>query len=169
MSSGHLTAHHHTEAMKRELQRLLADPRVKKLLDQRPKVDFSHEMPLTGGSTVAWGTFFLDPSLKQRFTVGHRTGMDLSGPVLRHEVVEKVLRRVFGMTYDRAHAFATLAERLVVEADGMKWGPYKNVMESIVRRDEHERPKTLPRGYDLGPLRASGAIKGLRGVTRRVA
>lgn len=169
MSAGHRTQYRHSEAVVRELRRLLADPRVKKLVDGRVKVDFSHEMPLTGGSTVAWGTFFLDPRLKKRFTVGNKAGMDLSGPVLRHEVVEKALRMVFGMGYDRAHILATCAERLVVESAGMKWGPYKDAMESIVRRDEHERPAALPKGYDTGPLRASRGLKSLRGLTKQAA
>ena len=164
MSAGHRTETRHSEAMLRELKRLLADPRVKKLINSPYRVDFKHEMPLTGGSTVAWGTFFLDPKLKKRFTVGSKANLELWKPVLRHEVVEKALRIVFGMGYDRAHAFATLAERLVVEGMGIDWPAYKRAMASIVRRDEHERPKSLPAGYDYGPLRASRGLKSLKGL-----
>jgi hypothetical protein len=140
----------------------MADKRVQKLVNGPVRVDFSHEMPLTGGSTVKWGTFFLDPRLKESYRVGKKAKMDLAEPVLRHEVVEKALRTIFGMGYDRAHTLATCAERLVVEARGMDWGDYKRVMEHIVRRDEHERPKSLPKGYDYTPMRESH-IRGLSG------
>lgn len=166
MSAGHHTDHRHSDDLERELRRLLADPKVKKLLKRPYKVDFSHPMPLTGGSTVAWERFFLDPSLKRRFTVGARRNADLSGPVLEHEVVEKALRMVFGMSYDRAHRFATLAEKHVVVGMGLDWEAYKRVMAKIVRQDEHERPKSMPKGYDYGPLRESRGIKALKGLRR---
>lgn len=164
MSAGNHTHPEHSDAQIRELKRLLADARVKKLLATQYRVNFSHPMPLTGGSTVEWGTFFLDPKLKRWFTVGKKADQDLAPSVLRHEVVEKALRQVFGMSYDRAHLFATVAERLEVERMGMNWGAYKRVMEGIVRTDEHERPKALPQGFDYGPLRASRGLKSLKGL-----
>lgn len=166
MSAGHHTSERHSVAMKRELAGLLADPMVKKLVEGPIKVDFSHKMPLTGGSSVKWGQFYLDPRLKERFTVGNKANQDLSKPVLRHEVVEKALRQVFGFSYDRAHAFATLAERLVVEAMGMSWAAYKAVMASIVRRDEKQQPKSFPAGFDFGPFRESRGLKSLRWINR---
>lgn len=169
MSAGHHTAHRHSEQLARELERVLSDKRVIEYLKRPHRVDFSHQMPLTGGSSVDGRVYFLDPRLKRKYTVGTKAGQDLSGPVLRHEMVEKALRAVFGLSYARAHALATCAERFAVEAMGLSWAAYKNVMESIVRRDEHERPKTLPREYDLGPLRASGGLKSLRGLTRKAA
>lgn len=162
MSAGHQIKHEHSTAQIAELKRLLADARVKKLLASSIRVDVSREMPLTGGSTVKWGTFFLDPKLKNTFTVGKKHGVDLSRPVLRHEMVEKALRMVFGMAYARAHLFATVAERLMVEAMGLDWGSYKRVMGGIVRRDEHEHPKSLPKDYDRGPLRESRGLKSLK-------
>lgn len=169
MSAGHHTTHQHSASLVRELKRLLADSRVKKLVDGPIRVSFSHEMPLTGGSTAAWGTFFLDPRLKQRFRVGNRSEVDLSGPVLRHEVVEKALRAVLGMSYDRAHALATAAERLLVEAMGLEWGAYKRVMAAIVRSDEREHPKSMPKGFDYGPLRESRNLKSLKWLRKRAA
>lgn len=157
VSSGHSTTYRHSETLVRELKRLLADERVKKLISGPIKVSFDHEMPLTGGSTVKWGTFFLDPKLKE-------AGEKFWEPVLRHEVVEKALREVFGMGYDRAHTLATCAEHEKVGEMGLNWRDYKNTMESIVRRDEHERPKSLPKDYDYGPLRASRGVKSLHGL-----
>lgn len=162
MSAGHHTDHHPTPALRRELSHLLADKRVHKLLRAPYRVDFSHEMPLTGGSTTHWGVFFLDPKLKRRFTVGKHAGQDLSKPVLRHEVVEKALREVFRMSYGRAHQLATLAERLVVDEMGLDWAAYKRVMASIVRRDENEHPKSMPKDFDYGPVRESRGVKHLR-------
>lgn len=164
MSAGHRTGHKQSTDFVREYERLMADPRVVKYLARSARTDLSHEMPLTGGSTIDGRTYFLDPKLKRRYDVGKKKGQDLSAPVLRHERVEKALRDVLGMSYDRAHAFATHAEKQVVEGRGMDWTIYKDVMESIVRRDERERPKSLPAGYDYGPLRASGGLKSLRGL-----
>src|SRR5215469_3980594 len=100
MSAGHHVYHKHSDALLRELSRLMDDPRVKRLIEGPVKVDFSHQMPLTGGSTVEWGTFFLDPRLKRTYTVGKKRDVSLSEPVLVHEVVEKALRQVLGMGYD---------------------------------------------------------------------
>lgn len=167
MSAGHHTHPEHSDAQKRELKRLLADSRVKKLLATPYRVNLSHEMPLTGGSTVEWGTFFLDPKLKKHFAVGNRADQDLAPFVLRHEVVEKALRKVFGMSYDRAHLFATMAEMDEVEKSRLNWEAYKRVMMSLDRKDERERPKSLPKGYDYGPLRASRGLKSLKGLRER--
>lgn len=166
MSAGHQTEHHESAALGQELARLLADARVKKLMQRAYRVDFSHPMPLTGGSTVTWDRFFLDPRLKQRFSVGQRRDVDLSEPVLRHEVVEKALRQVLGMSYDRAHVLATLAERQVVKAMKLDWNAYKRVMSQIVRRDESERPKSMPKDFDYGPVRASRGLKSLKWLQR---
>lgn len=168
MSAGHHVHHEHSQADLRELKKLLADSRVKKLLASSVRVDLSHQMPLTGGSTVAWGTFFLDPKLKETFTVGEKRDVSLRKPVLRHEMVEKALRQVFRMGYDRAHRLATIAERLVVEEMDLNWGAYKRVMARIVRADEHERPNSMPHDYDYGPLRASRDVKSL-GRLRKAA
>jgi hypothetical protein len=168
MSAGHRTHHDHSDSQIRELKRLLADERVKKLIKTPYRVDLSHQMPLTGGSTVQWGKFFLDPKLKKTFMIGKKANQDLSPPVLRHEVVEKALRQVFGMSYDRAHIMATVAERLEVEKMGLDWETYKRTMESIVRKDEHEHPKSLPKDYDTGPLRASRGVKSLKWLQKAV-
>jgi hypothetical protein len=83
--------------------------------------------------------------------------------------VEKALRTIFRMGYDRAHTLATAAERLVVESMGLNWAAYKRVIGSLVRRDEHERPKMLPKGFDYVPLRESRGLKSLRGLKEEAA
>ena len=169
MSAGHHSHHRPSDTLDAELKRLMGDSRVKKLLARPYKVDFSYEMPLTGGSSDTWGTFYLDPGLKGRFRVGKERNVEVWRAVLEHEVVEKALRMVFGMAYDRAHRLATTAEHHVVTDMGLDWEAYKALMERIVRRDERERPTVMPKGFDFGPLHASRGIKALKGLKARAA
>lgn len=134
--------------LERELKELLAKPEVKKYLNRRFNVDRRHDIPLTGGSNVDGSVYYLDRRLPGQFVV----------PVLEHERVEKALRSVLNMTYDRAHRLATVAEKLKVESLDMDWATYKRRVAKVVRRDEHEDGEDIPKDLDLGPYRGSNAL-----------
>jgi hypothetical protein len=148
MSAGH--RHTRGTADEVELERILALPKVKAYLARPYRVVF-HPMILTGGSSVDGRTYFLDPRLKEKYTVGEKRDQDLAPFVLTHERYEKAFREVLGMNYSRGHLFATMVEKREVKAAGLEWSPYKNVMESIVRTDEEERP-SFPKGFDHVPV-----------------
>ena len=152
MSSGH--SHHFTasEALAKELKKLLDDPKAKAYLSRKYTVE-ERPMPLTGGSSLDGRTYYLDPSLAKPVKIGTRT-VDLRPFVLSHERTEKVLRDLFGMSYNRAHELATMAEHQKVTAAGISWNLYKRTVAKPVRQDEKERV-TLPKNFDMGPLRSS--------------
>jgi hypothetical protein len=73
--------------------------------------------------------------------------------VLWHERVEKALRDVHRMTYDRAHQIATTAERALVESRGLNWEEYKREIGKVVRHDETEPMRNLPKDLDMEPMK----------------
>jgi hypothetical protein len=160
MSAGHHRHHAHTPELIAEYHKLVKDPRIKAYLARPYRVDTSHPMPLTGGSTTDGRVYFADPRLAKS---------DLLVFVLWHERTEKAFRAVLGMAYARAHALATVGERSKVEESGRSWPAYKREVASVVRRSEHERPAAMPKGYDYGPLRESGGVKSLAWLRRRAA
>jgi len=128
MSAGHRNKQIHSDTDRRELRSLLSDKDVKAYLTKPYTVDTSKHIPLTGGSNIAGNKYYIDRSVPKR----------LQHYILWHERVEKALRAVKGMSYDRAHTLATLAEKIKVEAHGHNWIKYKDECESLVRKDEKE-------------------------------
>lgn len=151
MSAGH--RHPHTESQHRalvaECLKLVQDPQIVRYMKQDWVADYKHEMPLTGGSSIDGRTYYVDPDVPQEYRKY----------VLWHERIEKVLRAVKSMSYDRSHRLATAAERAAVVADGKDWEAYKKAIGRIVRLDEGQGPQKLPRHFDLGPLRESGMMR----------
>lgn len=151
MSSGHHHKTLHHPDLIAEVERLLKDKSVHKYIEDMNDigaVDYKHKIPLTGGSSKDGRTYYLDRDVPQK----------LRQFVLWHERVEKALRTVKGMSYDRAHNLATAAERMNVEESGRDWTAYKREIAGIVRANEKEAPHKMPAGFDTGPYRESNSM-----------
>lgn len=146
MSSGHHHQHSHTKELCNEVTELLAQPDVRAFMKRPYTVSFSRKIPLTGGSNIRGDVYYIDsdvPAVLRSF-------------ILWHERVEKALRQVLEMSYDRAHVLATCAEHMRVEEAGKSWEDYKKRTSLIVRENEKRRPLPLPAGFDYEPMRVSG-------------
>jgi hypothetical protein len=55
------------------------------------------------------------------------------------------------MRYDRAHELATVGEHLEINAAKQNWTAYKNQIGRVVRQDEKQGSKKLPKDFDHGP------------------
>ncbi len=148
MSSGHHHKTLHHPDIIAEVEHLLEDPKVFNYLRRPYTVITTGKIPLTGGSSTDGRRYYLDRDLPKRF----RT------TVLWHERVEKALRVVKGMSYDRAHNLATAAERMKVEESGKDWNAYKREIGAIVRANEKEAPHKMPAGFDTGPYKESNSM-----------
>lgn len=140
MSAGHRHHQEHTDALKKETKHLLEDANIKQYMAKPYVTDFSKKIPLTGGSNVAGDKYFVDADVPSR----------LRKYIMVHERVEKALRDVRKMRYDNAHKYATCAERMAVEKDGLNWESYKKEAAAIVRGNEKRGPERVP-GLDPGP------------------
>lgn len=152
MSAGHHHRQNHTSELIREVKSILGLPEVKAYLGRPYVVDYSREIPLTGGSSRDGGRYYIDP----------RVPLSLRPFVLRHERVEKAVRDVLGKSYSVAHRIATGAERIMVEESGRDWEEYKRQIAVPVRQAEKERPKSTPKDLDIGPYKESGEMRLLR-------
>lgn len=149
MSSGHHHQHAHSKELCDEVTRLLADEKVRAFMKRPYTVSFSRKIPLTGGSNIRGDVYYIDsdvPAVLRSF-------------ILWHERVEKALRQVLEMSYDRAHVLATCAEHMRVEEAGHSWEDYKKRVAPIVRENEKRRPFPLPSSFDTGPMRESGYLR----------
>jgi hypothetical protein len=72
-----------------------------------------------------------------------------------HEQTEKPLMQQ-GMPYDQAHAQATAAEKAAVQADGMPWDKYTNVIDGYAKETENEHPTHTPPDLFQGPYQQNG-------------
>jgi hypothetical protein len=124
----------------------LATPEIKEFLAKPFRVDYSHTIPLTGGSNRNGRTYYEDRDVP----VGLRKF------ILWHERTEKAFRSVLGMNYSRAHTLATCAERVLVEAAGRNWEQYKREVAQVVRHNEIEPKVGLPPDLDRVPMKESG-------------
>lgn len=149
MSAGHHPhGRRHSPTLEREFKKLIAQTAVRKYLDRAFTVDYSFQIPLTGGSSKSGMTYYIDPDVP----------MKLRKFVLEHERYEKAFRDVLGMRYDRAHELATVGERLAVEAAKQNWNEYKRAIAKPVRLDERQGSNKLPSNFDYGPMRESGML-----------
>lgn len=121
----------------------MATPEIKAYLARPYREDFSHPIPLTGGSSKNGRVYYEDPNVPVK----------LRPFVMWHERTEKAFRDVLKMDYDRAHELATCAERVLVESKGLNWEEYKREIGKVVRHDETESKTNLPPDLDRVPMK----------------
>lgn len=134
---------HVEESTPEELHHALSHPAVQAVLEQPAQEDFTHHIPLTGGSNVSGTTYYGDKSLPT----------SLRPFVMVHERVEKAVRSGLGLKYPEAHKLATAAEKMAVEHAGHNWAAYKKAVDGPVRRDENEPQADVPPDLDHGPFK----------------
>jgi hypothetical protein len=114
-----------------ELEDLLKRRDVVRYLASRYTVVWA-PLWLTGGTSANGRIVYLSTALRDRPTLAAR--------VIYHERVEWALRYLAGLGYDRAHDFATQAERA-------KYGREPDELRVIVTRNMRKL-RRVPRGFD---------------------
>lgn len=110
------------------------DQSIKALL-KKVKVVRDFWTPYLAGYSIEWvdePTVFIDPRLPKTLKHGNKV-IDITRYLLIHECVEKCLMHDLGMPYELAHNLATAAEKSAVEADGISWAVYTELLQPYIR------------------------------------
>jgi len=149
MSVGH--SRRHSPAESHETERVLADPRVKARLAQRPKIDRGYDLPYLGGYSQDGRTIYFD----RHFPA---SGIKVAGKLvnvlpflLTHEYTEKTLIDVMGYTYKAAHEIATQAEHAKVREAGINPQDYEAALKPYVKADALEKLVRVAPDLDPAP------------------
>lgn len=119
------------EGERRELKRIMNEPKFKHAYAKYTKTDAEHHIPYLAGSSKDGTTVYFD----------HRAPQSSRKTIAIHEKVEGVLIREYGFDYAKAHKYATEAEREVV---GSRWKTYQAGLEEPIRQAEHAPKRNLP-------------------------
>lgn len=125
------------------------DKSIDALLD-KVKINRDYWIPYLAGYSTDWDGnphVFIDSRLPEKLEHKGVT-YSITRYLLIHECVEKCLMHDLGMHYLLAHNIATGAEKSAVEADGLSWKIYTDLLQPYIRRatlkpEDKESPEDL--------------------------
>jgi len=114
-------------------------------VQNEPTIDTSHTVKSGAVASKNSNVVYIDPSIPQEF----------HPYLVEHETVEKHLM-AGGMSYDKAHKYATLAEKHMVESAGGDWKKYTMALDPHVAEDTSEENTNPPPDPHINPEDAIG-------------
>ena len=173
-----MTAGHHDHGGGASLADLSKEPKVLgKLFDEVPESHVArrikqtkvvrgvYDVPYLSGPSTDGKTVYIDKRVPARLEIktkdGKHRSVDVAPFLLVHEITERILLDL-KHPYLPSHHVATRREREAVDAAGLDWRDYEDVMDGYVRESEHESVKRVPPDLDLRPYAAFGAAASLR-------
>lgn len=139
------------------INRLIANPEVKRRLFHPYRLDQGHDLPYLAGYSQDGETIYIDRHLPNTLICeedGHKIAFDPRKHLMDHECFEKALMDGLGWHYTHAHEAANGYERRGVLKAGLFWKPYNQAYIPYVKADEHEKLKKLPPDLDMRPYYA---------------
>ena len=128
-------------------------PSVNRAVDavlKRVRVDRTFDIPYLAGYSRAGRTIYIDRHLPKTFSYnGRRIRIDPF--MILHEAVEIALLDKLDLSYHDAHLIALLAERSAVEAAGVPWDEYHQMMMAHIKKAGSKKLVRLPRRLNLTP------------------
>lgn len=136
-------------------EKLAADPRFKKLLSQKYRVDRTYDIPYLAGYSEDGKTIYLDC----RFKPVMPDGTDITKFIVMHERAEKAALMTLKLKYQDAHKIATYLEHKAVEAAGISWKAYSDFLYPYIRKTDRLTVRRVPKDLDLQPYRDEHDVK----------
>jgi len=155
------TAVEHSERSKVDLR--LSDPRIKQIINRRPRIDHSFDIPYVAGVSTDMTTLYID----RDFPIERIEDMEA---LWLHEAGEAALMRFFNDGYDTAHRLITIAEKQLVERHGKNWKAYDAPFRAYAKHARHELIRRVPRDLFMAPYAQSGdpvLVRRMREAMRR--
>lgn len=137
-----------------DANRAITDPRVAKLLAQKPIINWEYDLPYVAGYSVDGKTVYVDKHFRPLMPYKGRKINILPFLVL-HEHVEASLIHALGYKYQKAHAVAEHVEDRSVEAAGISSDRYEKFYKPYIKADSKEKLVKVPPDLDLTPYRDS--------------
>ena len=145
-----------------QAERVAADPRFKKLMAQRVRIERTHDIPYLAGYSEDGRTVFFDRHYRPFMT----KDVDTTPFLLVHEKAEKACLTLFKMKYQHAHDIATYLEYKAVKKAGIDWKEYSDYLQPFIRATDRERVRRVPKNLDLQPYRDEHDVKHLRAMKK---
>lgn len=136
-------------------ERLAADPRFKKLLLQKYRVDRTYDIPYLAGYSENGKTIYLD----RRFKPVMPDGTDITKFIVMRERAEKAALMTLKLKYQDAHKIATYLEHKAVEAAGISWKTYSDFLYPYIRKTDRLTTRRVPKDLDLQAYRDEHDVK----------
>ena len=155
------TAVEHSERSKVDLR--LNDPRIKRVLERRPQLDHSYDIPYVAGASNDLTTLYID----RDFPIERIEDMRA---LWLHEAGEASFIRHFNDDYDTAHRLITIAEKQLVEGHGKNWKAYDAPFRAYSKHARHELIRRVPHDLFMAPYLQSGdavLVRRMRAAMRR--
>jgi hypothetical protein len=131
-------------------KKLVSDPKFKARMASINSIPIikKYDIPYLAGYSVDGKTVYIDRHLKTEWK-----GEDLSKFLRLHEITEKTLLDIGGLTYQEAHHIATHYERMAVEKAGLNWNEYTKYLDPFIKKVHHEHLDIVPKNLDLTPYK----------------
>lgn len=124
-----------TQKEREELDTLMSEPWFVKAYKKYTKTDSEYHVPYLAGSNTEGTCVYFDsrvPAATKPF-------------IKEHEIIEGILIRIKKWPYEKAHKFATEAERTKVEGTlGLNWKVYQAKLEQPIKQAEAAPKRNLP-------------------------
>ena len=126
---------HVTNKERAELDKIFSEPKFVRAYRRYTKTNSEFHVPYLAGSSQDGRTVYFD----------QRTPASAKPFIAEHEKVEGVLIREYGWDYEKAHKFATEAERTKVEGTlGLNWKIYQEKLSGPISKAEKAPKRNLP-------------------------
>jgi hypothetical protein len=131
-------------------KKLVSDPKFKARMASINSIPIikKYDIPYLAGYSVDGKTVYIDRHLKTEWK-----GEDLSKFLRLHEITEKTLLDIDGLTYQEAHHIATHYERMAVEKAGLNWNEYTKYLDPFIKKVHHEHLYVVPKNLALTPYK----------------
>ena len=152
MTTGHKKPSSNTQTRKlyRDVLERLGS-KFNKRMEDKPSVDKSHDVPYLAGYSKDGNTIYVDRHVPLRMGK-----IDILPYLLEHEHSEKTLMDMAGLSYEQAHAIATMLEHKLIEKDGETTPKeYEAYLRDYIKTAEHEKLTKLPQDLDFTPYKES--------------
>jgi carboxylesterase type B len=144
MSSGD---HSHSDLPSKAVLAELLNAKFYKAMKAKPKIDKDHDIPYVAGYSKDGKTVYFDRHLPLILD-----GVDITPYLLEHEHAEKTLIDMYDLTYQEAHAIATMLEDKLVKSEGLlSVKKYEAHYKPYIRECDDETLTKVPMDLDLTP------------------
>jgi hypothetical protein len=121
------------------------------------------DVPYLAGASQDGKTVYIDRRVPRKLAVKRKDGrgyISISPDqfLATHETVEHRLMVYSQMSYPKAHALATKAEKAAVEAAGINWDYYEKKIDGYLAHIEHEKPRQAPPNLYTKPYEHQKAL-----------
>lgn len=124
------------------------DPKFKKRLAEKVKIDRNHDVPYVAGYSKDGKTIYIDRHLPLM-----DNGKSIEKYLIFHEKTEKALLDLFGLDYQHAHHIAMQQEKEAVNKSDIPWHHYEAHYKKYIKGCAHEKLQNPPKDLDLKPYK----------------